>query len=269
LTATEQEAFEAHYLGCEECFRALRFVEKTTHTMHYYGDSIFAPAPARPKLAWSAWWENLKTWWSSLTIPDQWKSAIPALATYVLLVVTMSAAYYWIAAGSRGDHQPSTPTHVDREGGFLSHSSAAQLAALAQVQPLEWTLLETSEVNPELRAKLEAIRPIYQDHPQYQEAADRLTAIAAEFPQVIAIRLFAGISQLLAHQPADAIPNLQSVLEHHPDHAAAQWYLAQGYLLQGRGHEAASLLSTIKDKQDSPYSPQAEKLLEALNKLGK
>jgi tetratricopeptide (TPR) repeat protein len=261
LPEHEQEAFEAHYLGCDECFRALRFVEKTSLAMHRFGDSVFVPAPAAARLAWSGWPQKLKTWWDEIYISDQWKRAVPALAAYVLLVAAMSAGYYWITA--------SPPSHMDRESAFLPHSPSGQTASLVQLQHLDWSMAGvSSDDDPTLLARLAEIEPVYQDQQNYRLAAARLAEIAKNFPETIEIHLYLGISQLRMNRTTEGITSLRKALELAPSHSAAQWYLAQGYLIQGRPDEARKLLVSLAGKSDSQYAQQAIALMEKMQKSG-
>jgi tetratricopeptide (TPR) repeat protein len=259
LPENEQEAFEAHYLGCDECFRALHYVEKTTQTMHHFGDSIFAPAPAHAKRAWSEWLENLKTWWDELYVPESWKRAAPALAAYILLVAAMSVGYYWMTS--------SPSSQMDRESGFFVHPHAGKTAPLAKLEHLDWSMASLD--NSILLSQLAEVERIYQDQRDYPLAEARLARIAKDFPNLADIRLYLGVSQLLEKKTSEGIKSLRQALKLNPQHSAIQWYLAQGDLIQGHASEARTLLTSLADRRDPQYGQKAATLVEAINKLGK
>jgi hypothetical protein len=262
LPENEQEAFEIHYVGCEECYRTLRFVEKAAHTIYHYGNSIFAPKAAVKKFAWSESFQKLKTAFIEFSIPEQWKSAAEALAAYALIVAVLSVAFHWIKPGA----QEKTPaTYVERESIFGPQRSTNKLGTLPPLQPLNWMTMAAPTENAELFTRLDSIRPIYQKG-DYQLAAKYLDLLAKNYPQSVEIHLYLGISQLLAHQPTAAVQNLEKVLQANPDHSPAQWYLAHGYLGQRRRTEAQNLLTTLVKKQDPEYSRSAEALLKKIQK---
>ncbi len=262
LSEAEQETFEAHYLECEECFSAVQFVEKTSVTMHHFGASIFAPAPARPAFAKPDWLAKLKAEWKDtyLAFSMRRKTAVPAFAVYVLLAVGLGFGYYWLNSSLKLAHQ-NTP--LDRPSAMLP---AGRTVGLEQLQPsLAWSISAATKANKALFDRLAAVQSLYQYH-NYFLAAQGLAEIVKDFPEAIEAHLFLGISQLHINQPAEAIKSLRKVLELSPQHAAAQWYLAQGYLMQDDLAEAQSLLTTLVDQRDPQFSQRAASLLEKIDR---
>jgi tetratricopeptide (TPR) repeat protein len=264
LPEADQEAFEAHYLGCEECFSAVRFAEKVSVTMHHYGASIFAPAPARPAAAKPLWLLKLKSELEDiyLAFSREWRTAVPALAAYVLLALALGFGYYKLTSSSKLAHEQAF--HVEQPSAMLPTGQTG----LAQLQPLDWSMPEATEANKPLSERLAAAKVLYQNH-NYFLAADELAAIANDFPKSIETHLYLGISQLRAGQPAEGIKSLRRVLDLNPKHAAAQWYLAQAYLVQGDSVEAQNWLTMLVDQRDPKYGQGAETLLKKIAKSSK
>jgi tetratricopeptide (TPR) repeat protein len=268
LPEDKQDRFEAHYLECEECFSAVRFAEKTAVTMHHYGASIFAPAPAfKPasaKLlaAKPDWLTKLQDEWEDIrrAFSTQWKTAVPALATYVLLIAALGWGYHLLTSSSQLAHQNAG---LDSPGAMVPESSAGQGSGLAQSQPLAWLISNETKANAALYARLEAVQPLYEYH-NYFSAAEKLAEIVKDFPEAIEGYLYLGVIQVRENQPAEAIKNLGKVLELNPQHPAAQWYLAQGHLMQGDLAEAQSLLAALADRHDSQYGKPAAALLQRI-----
>jgi len=256
LADDEQEKFEIHYLACDECLDAVRFMEKTSLTMRHYGSRIFAAIPQ------TNWLDHLKNWWEELPLSQQWKTAIPALATYLLFVGIISAGYYWFNSGMKISQHPS---HQDRSGGMVQDTSNGPLV---EVQHFNWTQPAADITEPALLNRLAEIQPIYQAH-DYQLAADRLTQVVQDFPQSLEARLFLGISQLHLKHSTAAVQNLEKALQIRPEYAPAQWYVTQGYLIQNRFVEARQQLAALMKQQDPHFRKSAEQCLKKLNKLNK
>jgi len=256
LPEPEQETFEAHFLGCGECLANIRAMEKATLVMRHYGASIFAGAPQ------ITWLDRLKIWWDELPLSQQWKSAIPAFATYAVIIGVLSTGYWWLKS--------NLPA-----GGFL-HKESGEIAtnaankSLADLQHYDWTQPASSTTDPELVNRFAEIQPIYQAH-NYRLAAARLTTVVQDFPQSLEARLYLGISQLfLNHQHTrDAIQNLEKIIELNPDYAPARWYLAQGYIKKNRLDAARQQLTALKKQNAPTFGPQAENLLAKLNNFKK
>ncbi len=261
LPEADQETFEAHYLGCEECFSAVRFAEKISVTMHHYGASIFAPAPARPVAAKPDWLVKLKSELEDLyfAFAREWRTAVPAFAAYVLLAVALGFGYYKLTSNSQLAHEQAI--HVERPSAMLP----ANQTGLAQLHPLAWSISEATAANKPLAERLAAAKPLYQNH-NYFLAVEELAAIANDFPESIETQLYLGISQLRAGQPAEGIKSLHRVLELNPKHAEAQWYLAQAYLVQGDSAEAQGWLAQLADQRDPKYGQGAHMLLKKIAK---
>jgi len=254
LPETEQETFEAHFLGCDECLANIRLLEKTTFTMRHYGASIFAPP-----ITWS---DRLKIWWEELPLSPQWKSAIPALATYLLIIGILSTGYAWL--------KPNLPI-----GGF-GHTESGEITtssknlALVDLQHYDWAQPTPTTAPPELLNQLTEAQRFYQEH-DYRSAASRLAPLVEQFPQSLEARLYLGLSQLLPNytHTALAIKNLEILIQSHPDQAAARWYLTQGYINKNRFDAARQQLTALKKQGDPFFGPQAENLLAKLNNLKK
>lgn len=251
LPETEKEMFEAHYVGCNACLDNLRMMEKTAFAMRHYGRTIFAGG------AKSTWPERLKTWWEELPLSPQWKSAIPALATYMVIIGILSTGYAWlkphVPLGSWGLTESSEIT-----------TSPANLA-LVDLQPYEWAPIVPNAAAPEMNNQLAEARRFYQNG-DYAAAANRLTPLVKQFPESVEARLYLSISQLfLNHTNTSlAIKNLEILIKSHPDHAAARWYLAQGYIKKNRIDTARQQLTALKKQGDPLFSPQVEELLKKL-----
>ncbi|MDZ7361717.1 MAG: tetratricopeptide repeat protein [candidate division KSB1 bacterium] len=255
LPDDEQEKFETHYLACDKCLEAVRFMEKTSLAMRHYGSRIFAPIPQ------TSWLDRLKIWWGELPLSQQWKDAIPAFATYLLFVGIMSVGYYLFNYGIMSD----SSSHQDRSGGMMQDASNV---ALYEVQHFNWDQPPANTTEPALLNSLAEIQPIYQAH-DYKLAAARLTQVVQDFPHSLEAHLFLGISQLRLKQASDAIQNLEKALQIRPDYAPAQWYLSQGYLMQDRFVEARQQLAALMKQQDPHFKKLAERSLQKLNKQNK
>ncbi len=264
LPEADQETFEAHYLGCEECFSAVRFAEKISVTMHHFGASIFAPAPARPVAAKPDWLVKLKSEWEDLyfAFSREWKTALPALAAYVLLAVALGFGYYKLTSSPQlADERVH---HVERPSAMLPTSQTG----LAQLQPLTWSISEATKANKPLSERLATAEVLYQNY-NYFLAAKELAEIANAFPESIETHLYLGISQLRTGQPAEGIESLRRVLALSPNYAAAQWYIAQAYLVQGDSIQAQSWLAQLADQRDPKYGQGAQMLLKKIAKSSK
>lgn len=261
LPEADLETFEAHYLGCEECFSAVRFAEKVSVTMHHYGASIFAPAPAKPVAAKHEWLVKLKAELEDLYVAftREWRTAVPALAAYVLLAVALGFGYYKLNSSSQVAHEQAF--HVERPSAMLPTGQTG----LAQLQPLAWSISEATEANKPLSDRLATAKALYQ-HYNYFLAVEELATIANEFPESIEAHLYLGISQLLAGQPAEGIKSLRRVLELNPKQAEAQWYIAQAYLMQGDSVAAQSWLTMLTDQHDPIYGQDAHTILKKIAK---
>jgi tetratricopeptide (TPR) repeat protein len=259
LPEADQEAFEAHYLGCEECFSAVRFAEQVSVTMHHHGASIFAPAPARPVAASPEWLVKLKCELEDLyfAFAREWRTAVPALAAYVLLAVALGFGYYKLSSNEQLSHEQMYP--VERPSAMLPTGQTG----LAQLKPLAWSISEATRANTPLFDRLEVVRPIYQ-HSNYFLAAEGLAAIVNDFPESIEANLYLGISQLRIGQSAEGINSLRRVLELNPSNAAAQWYIAQAYLVQGDSVAAQSWLAMLANQRDPKYGQGAQILLKRI-----
>jgi tetratricopeptide (TPR) repeat protein len=257
LTEDEQETFEAHYLGCDECFSAVRFAEKTSLVMRHYGARLFAHQSAFVPSSPTNWLEQAKTWWENLPISQQWKTVIPALATYVLIVGIMSGGYFWLKSRMQDGDQPFMP-HYERSGGLLTETGAVDL------RPFDWATSRAAS-DTALANRLATIGPLYQAQ-DYRAVTDRLTLVTSEFPQSSEVHLILGISQLHLNQNPDAIESLEKVLQAHPDLASAQWYLTQGLLREHRFVDARQQLAALMKQQDPHYTKLAAQCLEKLNK---
>lgn len=253
LPETEQELFEAHFLGCDECLGNIRLMEKTAITMRHYGKTIFA---RKPQITWS---ERLKTFWEELPVSPQWKSAIPALATYLVIIGILSTGYAWL--------RPNLSMGIFGHSASSEFSTGAQNLASANLQPYDWTQPVTNVTPVELGNQLAEAQRFYQAK-DYRSAAGRLIPLVEQFPQSIEARLYLGISQLFLNHnnTALAIQNLEILIQSHPDLAAARWYLANGYIKESRFDAARQQLTALKKQNDSYFGPQAEKLLAKLNK---
>lgn len=256
LPEAEQEIFEAHYLGCEECFGAVRFAEKVSVTMHHYGASIFAPVPAKPAAASPDWLVKLKSELEDLyfAFAREWRTAVPALAAYVLLAIALGFGYYKLTSNSQLANERAF--HVEQPSAMLPTGQTG----LAQLQHLVWSISEATQENGPLSDRLAVVKPLYQ-HYNYFLAAKELAAIANDFPESIDAHLYLGISQLRTGQPTEGIKSLERVLELNPKHAAAQWYIAQAYLVQGDSVQAQSWLAMLADQRDPKYGQGAQILL--------
>jgi tetratricopeptide (TPR) repeat protein len=264
LSEADQEAFEAHYLGCEKCFSAVRFAEKVSVTMHHYGASIFAPAPARPVAATPDWLVKLKSELEDLyfAFSREWRTALPALAAYVLLAVALGFGYYKLTSSSQLAQERAF--QVEQPGAMLPIGHTG----LVQLRPLAWSSSEATEANKALSTRLAAAQVLYKNH-NYFLAAKELAEIANEFPESVETHLYLGVSQLCTGHIAEGIESLQRVLELHPNHAATQWYLAQAYLVQGDSVEAQNWLTQLADQHDPKYSQGAHMLLKEIAKSAK
>jgi tetratricopeptide (TPR) repeat protein len=264
LNEIEAEAFEAHYMICEECFSAIRFVEKTAVTMNHFGATIFAPvAPSRSRpFAHLGWPGKINNWWNNFVSSIEWKTAAPSFAVYALIVAALSIGYYWIFSNSQMAYK--LPAHVDRPSAMFPETR--KIAALAQLQPLTWSISDATKANAMLFASLNEVHPLYKNYNHFL-AAERLTEIVDDFPESIEANLYLGVSQLRLTQPEEAISSFRKVLELKPGDAAAQWYLAQGYLLQSNVTEAQSVLTTLVKNQDPQYGHSAIALLKAIDKI--
>jgi tetratricopeptide (TPR) repeat protein len=259
LPEADQEAFEAHYLVCEECFSAVRFAEKVAVTMHHYGASIFAPAPARLVATKPVWLVKLKSEVEDIyfAFSREWRTAVPALAAYVLLAVALGFGYYKLNSSSQLAHEQIH--HIERPSAMLPTGQTG----LAQLQPLAWSISEATKAHKPLSEKLATAEVLYRNY-NYFLAARELAEIANAFPESFETHLYLGISQLRSGQPAEGINSLRRVLELNPNHAAAQWYIAQAYLVQGDSVAAQSWLIMLAEQRDPKYGQGAQTLLKKI-----
>jgi hypothetical protein len=266
LPEADQEDFEAHYLGCEECFSAVRFAEQVSVTMHHYGASIFAPAPAKPVAASPDWLVKLKSELEDLyfAFAREWRTAVPALAAYLLLALALGFGYYKLSSNEQLSH--TQIHHADRPSAMLPTGQTD--APQAQLQSLAWSISEATNANKPLSDKFAAAEPLYRNH-NYFLAADSFAAIAHEFPESVEAHLYLGVSQLRSGRSAEGISSLHRVLQLSPKHPAAQWYLAHAYLVQGDSIEAQSWLTLLVEQRDPNYGQGAQTLLKEIAKSSK
>jgi len=254
LPESEQETFETHYLGCDECLNDIRLMEKATLAMHHYGGTVFAPK--------TTWLDRLNIWWDELPLSPQWRTAIPSLATYVLLIGILSAGYYWFnsSLNKNGGH-----FYGDQPGGMVPEHLEKTFVKL---EHFDWAQPPASTTESALFNRLAAIQPVYQAR-NYRLAADRLAAVVADFPQSPEAHLFLGVSQLHLDHTNAATKNLKKVLQMRPDYAPAQWHLAHSYLRQNRFDDARQQLTALIKQKDSQFSALAEQCLKEINRQNK
>jgi predicted Zn-dependent protease len=83
------------------------------------------------------------------------------------------------------------------------------------------------------------------------------------------VHLYLGVSQFFVNKKSAAIESLRRAVDLNQQLVAAQWYLAQAHLSQGRLEDANKLLFALAGQDDSQYAQLAQGLLEKLKKLGK
>ncbi|MCG3121189.1 MAG: hypothetical protein ALAOOOJD_04189 [bacterium] len=262
LPESEQENFEIHYLACDECLKAVRFLEKTAFTIHHYGADIFATAQAPAK---TKWLDHLNTWWEDIPLSQQWKAAIPAFATYVVVVCMLALGYSWVDENLK----LSAPSLNEKSSKFMPEVLDD---SLVEWQHYDWQQPVTATDDTALYNRLVNVRTIYQAR-RYHLAADQLAVIVQDHPQADAARLFLGISQFHLRHPTAAIQNLeqvlQSSLELSPEHSAARWHLAQCYLLQSKFDAARQQLTALVKTNDAQFSALAKASMGKLNRQHK
>jgi hypothetical protein len=232
--------------------------------MHHFGATVFAPASANSTRAFIplGWPEKVKNWWNDFVSSIEWKTAAPSFAAYALLVAVLSIGYYWIFSNPEMAHK--LPGHMDRPSAMLPESR--QIADLTRLQPPDWSIAETMQTNPELFNRLIEVQPLYKNYNHFL-AAEKLAEIVNDYPESIEANFYLGISQLRIAQPVEAIASFHNVLGLNPEHEAAQWYLAQGYLMESNVAEAQNWLTVLADKHNSQYGQSAIQLLKAIDKI--
>lgn len=99
----------------------------------------------------------------------------------------------------------------------------------------------------------------------YAEALPLLQSLRQQAPDISLLKLYLGIAALQSGQQELARQSLASLAESNTAYQAeAQWYLALSYLKAGEASAAQEQLQAIGQNANSPYQPQARKVLKAL-----
>lgn len=264
LPEQEQEKFEAHYLGCEDCSRELFLIEKTRLAMNHHGAVIFARAPkSLSALSLTDTLQKIRYWFDNADaawLHEKW----PALAGYALLVITLGVGYTWL---SRQEASRATSNFTDASTSPLTTPHATK--APATLNPPAW--------HEELYAKLtkqsspaewQAARTSYITE-DYKRAAARLEQLLQKNPEAERLQLFWGVSLLRIGEFSAARVQLEGYTAQHPEDLAAVWFLSEAYLTQNSPDKAEPLLRKLSDSGDSLYVKLASNQLDSLSFLKK
>ncbi len=260
LSEQEQEKFEAHYLGCEDCSREILLMEKTQLAMNHYGAAIFARAPkslfslslteALQKTRY--WLGNVAATW----LQESW----PALAGYALLVITLGLGYAWL---SRQEANSSTPNTTDASTSLTTSSPA--IKAPATLTPPAWPeALYAKLAQKSSPAEWQAARTSY-IREDYKRAAGRLEQLLQKNPEAKRLQLFLGVSLLRIGEFSAASLQLEDFIAQHPEDLAAYWFLSEAYLAQNVPDKAEPLLRMLSSSHDSLYIKLASQRLDSLS----
>jgi tetratricopeptide (TPR) repeat protein len=252
LPPEEQEAFEAHFLGCDECSRAVMWVERTTLVMERHGQFLFAPAAA-PAANFLARYAGRvahgveKLSWHL----GKWR---PALGYAVVLVIF--SAGFWLFY--KLDHALQPEHKQDTESSVVGTPPAVH-------EPVTFTWPDdySSLHDPVLQRKLGALRSLYREK-NFAAVADSLALFAGRYPHEPQIRLLRGISLFQDGQLDGAIQELSPLAAGEDAPAAALWFLAQAYVQQQRIAPAKDALQKLLSRPDVRYHRAAQEMWDRL-----
>lgn len=253
LPPEEQEAFEAHFLGCDECSRAVMWVERTTLVMQRHGQFLFAPAatPAANFLARYAGrvaYGVEKFSWHL----GKWR---PALGYAVVLLIF--SAGFWLFY--KIDHALQPEHKQDAESSFMRTQPA-----VPEPVAFSWPDDFSSLHDPALQRKLGALGSLYREK-KFAAVADSLALFARRYPHEPQIRLLRGISLFQDGRLDGAIQELSPLAAGEDAPAAALWFLAQAYMQQQRIAPARDALQKLLSRPDEQYRQPAQEMWHRLS----
>ncbi|MGH7495037.1 MAG: zf-HC2 domain-containing protein [bacterium] len=253
LPPPEQEAFEAHFLGCDECSRAVLWVEKTTLVMQRHGQYLFAPAAAPATNPLARYADRVahaldKFAWTL----GNWR---PALG-YAAVVLIFSAGF-WLFY--KIDHWLRPGHKQDSESSFVGTEPAVPEPAA-----FEWPQDLAPRQDVVLQRKLDAFKALYREK-KFAAVADSLALLASKYPDVTAIRLLRGISLFQDGQFGGAIQELAPLAAAEEPPSAALWFLAQAYLQEQKIGLAKDTLQKLLDRPQDQYHDAARELWPSLS----
>lgn len=259
LSEQEQEKFEAHYLGCEDCSREIFLMEKSQLAMNHYGAAIFARAPKSLfSLSLTEALQKTRYWFGNVAaawLQESW----PALAGYALLVITLGIGYTWL---SRQEANSSTPSTTDASTSLTPSSHSIKTSALnPPAWPEELYAKLARESSP---AEWQAARTSYIKE-DYKRAAGRLEQLLQKNPEARRLQLFWGVSLLRIGEFSAASVQLEDFTAQHPEDLAAAWFLSEAYLAQNSPDKAEPLLRKLSSSRDSLYIKLASQRLDSLS----
>lgn len=259
LSEQEQEKFEAHYLGCEDCSRELFLIEKTRLAMNYHGAVIFARAPqSLSSFSLTERLQKIRYWFGNAAawLQESW----PALAGYALLVMTLGVGYTWL---SHQEANKSTPNVTEASTSPVGSQHSPQIPAhltqpdwpqelymntAKQSSPPEWQTARRSYINK-----------------NYKRAAIGLEQLLQKNPGARRLQLFWGVSLLRIGEFTAARAQLEDFAAQHPEDLAAAWFLSETYLAQNSPDKAEPLLRKLSSSGDSLYVKPASNQLDSLS----
>ncbi len=229
LSEEQIEAFEKHYLECQDCFSAIQMQHALRLATKPAEDVVGHPVVTGPN-------RGLK-----LSHP-RWHLAIAALL--LLLIVPLSLLVYrWMTPGL-----PELP---------------AQLVAIESLPAYAETTIRGGKAGESLESFRKGMEA-YQNE-DYSEAVAKLRRALEENPQHLPTAFYLGLSFLMHGQTAEAADQLSRVVATgNPSYLEeARWYLAKAYFRLGRVEDGRQQLEFIRD-MGGAYQRDAERNLALL-----
>jgi len=261
LSEADEQEFEAHYLGCDECARDVLFVEKTTLTMARHGDTIFAKAASRRPVPVFSFVPGFADWLERLISPPRLRPILSGIA-YATAIVLLAVTCLWLINGEEDHFTVLRGTHFD--AATTPHVLPEPIHSERYLNHFDFPEEMSRQADSALRQKLAIIYNIYQKRQKYGRAVAALRPVVEQYPDLDGLRLMFGVSLLHAHRPAEAIAQILRIVGHNPDNLDAQWFLAKAYLAQQDFDNARRTLELIRSKNDSRYSDAADRALQTI-----
>ncbi|MCL4708897.1 zf-HC2 domain-containing protein [bacterium] len=263
LPEQEQEKFEAHYLGCEDCSRELFLIEKTRLAMNQHGAVIFARAPkSLSSLSLTETLQKIRYWFGNAAaawLQESW----PALAGYALLVITLGVGYTWLS------HQEAKRATTNTADAGTSLTTSPHSTKTSALNPPAWPEeLYAKLAQQSSPAEWQAARQSYIDK-DYRPAAERIEQLLQKNPEAKRLQLFWSVSLLRIGDFTAASMQLEDFVAQYPQDLAATWFLSEAYLAQNSPDKAKPLLRKLSSSGDSLYVKLASNQLESLSSAQK
>ncbi len=253
LPPEEQEAFEAHFLGCDECAHNVLWVQKTALLMERHGQYIFAPAYAPDAGILARYADRFAHGFERLSWSlGKWRPAFN-YAALILIVTTV----VWLF------HEAEKTLHESGDDANFKAFLAGKGGSAPIPPAFDWPDDFPAISDARLRQRLNTLYPLYRKA-QFAAVADSLELFANHYPQEPQIQMLWGIVLLQNRKFEKAVQRLSPLAKEEAP-AEVFWFLAHAHLQQRHLEEArGALLELLHRPPHDFYHQSARKLLDSL-----